>query len=110
MTVLKGILVLTLLYAGLLVLMYVFQRALMYFPDARRTLPAAAGFPQAEEIALTTLDGERLVAWHVPPRGGKPVVLYFQGNAGAFDLRVGRFQWLVETGAGLLALSYRGYG
>jgi uncharacterized protein len=82
----------------------------MYFPDARRTPPADAGFPQAEEALLKTSDGETLVAWHVAPRGDKPVVLYFQGNAGALDLRVGRFQWLVEDGTGLVALGYRGYG
>jgi len=80
----------------------------MYFPDARRYAPAAAGFPQAEETALVTSDGETLVAWHAPPRAGRPVVLYFQGNAGALDLRVGRFQWLVAGGTGLLALGYRG--
>src|SRR5512146_2752582 len=111
MTLLKWLLILAvLLYGGLLALMYVFQRALMYFPDARRTPPAAAGFPQAEEVTLTTSDGERLVAWHVAPRGGRPVVLYFQGNAGALDLRVGRFRWLTADGTGLLALGYRGYG
>ncbi len=111
MTLLKWLLILAvLLYGGLLALMYVFQRALMYFPDARRTPPAAAGFPQAEEVTLTTADGERLVAWHVAPRGGRPVVLYFQGNAGALDLRAGRFRWLTADGTGLLALGYRGYG
>ncbi len=111
MTVLFGLLVLVVAgYGGLLALMYVFQRALMYFPDQKRTPPAAAGFLQAEEAALTTSDGETLVAWHVPPRNGRVVVLYFQGNAGALDLRVGRFQWLVADGTGLLALGYRGYG
>lgn len=96
-------------YGGLLGLMYLFQRSLMYFPDARRTAPAAAGFAQAEEVSLTASDGERLIAWHVPPREGKPVVLYFQGNAGGIDLRVGRFQWLIADGVGLVALGYRGY-
>lgn len=111
MTLLKWLLILAvLLYGGLLALMYVFQRALMYFPDGRRTPPAAAGFPQAEEVTLITSDGETLVAWHVAPRGNKPVVLYFQGNAGALDLRVGRFQWLTADGTGLVALCYRGYG
>jgi len=111
MTLLKWLLILTvLLYGGLLALMYVFQRALMYFPDSRRTPPAAAGFPQAEEVTLTTSDGERLVAWHVAPRGDKPVVLYFQGNAGGLDLRAGRFRWLTADGTGLLAICYRGYG
>ena len=111
MTTLKWLLVAAALgYAGLLTLMYVFQRALMYFPDTARTPPAAASLPEAQEVRLTTKDGEKLIAWHVPPRDGKPIVIYFQGNAGALDLRVGRFKWLLADGTGLLALSYRGYG
>jgi hypothetical protein len=111
MTTLKGLLIVALAgYAGLLALMYVFQRALMYFPDTARTPPAAAGLPQAEEVVLTTDDGERLVAWHVPPQPGKPVVLYFHGNAGNLPVRADRFRKLVADGSGLVALSYRGYG
>jgi hypothetical protein len=111
MTTLKWLLIAALAgYAGLLALMYVFQRALMYFPDTARTPPAAAGLPQAEEVILTTDDGERLVAWHVPPQPGKPVVLYFHGNAGNLPLRADRFRKLVSDGTGLVALSYRGYG
>lgn len=97
-------------YGGLLGLMYVFQRALMYFPDTARVAPAAAGLPQAEVVTLTASDGETLVAWHVPARADKPIVLYFQGNAGGSNLRVNRFTWLTADGTGLLALSYRGYG
>lgn len=111
MALLKWLLILAvLLYGGLLALMYVFQRALMYFPDARRTPPAVAGLPQAEEVGLITSDGEKLVAWHVASRGDRPLVLYFQGNAGGLDLRAGRFRWLTADGTGLLALGYRGYG
>lgn len=111
MTVLKWLLIVVVLgYGALLALMYIFQRQLMYFPDARRTAPAQAGLPQAEEIQLTSADGAKLIAWHVAPRGGKPVVLYFQGNAGGPDLRVGRFTWLIADGTGLVALNYRGYG
>ncbi|MDO8534733.1 MAG: alpha/beta hydrolase, partial [Xanthobacteraceae bacterium] len=46
----------------------------------------------------------------VPPRGDKPVVLYFHGNGGALWYRTERFRALVADGTGLLALSYRGYG
>jgi fermentation-respiration switch protein FrsA (DUF1100 family) len=97
-------------YLGLGALMYFAQRALMYFPDRVRTPPAAAGLPQAEEVWLDTADGERVIAWHVPPRGDKPVVIYFHGNGGALNLRVDRFRRLAAEGFGLLALSYRGYG
>ena len=111
MSVLKWLLVWGVVgYAGVLVLMYVFQRRLMYFPDAARTPPAAVGLPQAQELHLESIDGERLIAWHIPPRGERPVLLYLHGNAGALNLRAGRFQWLVADGDGLVALSYRGFG
>jgi len=97
-------------YLALGALMFFAQRALMYFPDRTRTLPAAAGFPQAQEVWLSPADGERVLAWHVPPQEGKPVVLYFHGNGGALNLRVDRFRKIVAQGVGLLALSYRGYG
>ncbi len=61
-------------------------------------------------MTLTSADGERLIAWYVPPRGNKPLVLYFQGNAEGLPARVGRFTWLTADGTGLLALCYRGYG
>ena len=111
MTTLKWLLIVALAgYGGVLALMYVFQRALMYFPDTARTPPAAAGLPQAEEVMLAAEDGERLIVWHVPPQGARPVVLYFHGNGGALRLRAERFRALVADGSGLVALSYRGYG
>ena len=97
-------------YLGIGALMYFAQRSLMYFPERVRTAPAAAGFPQAQEVWLNSDDGERVIAWHVPPRGEKPVVIYFHGNGGSLRLRVDRFRRLAADGVGLLALSYRGYG
>jgi fermentation-respiration switch protein FrsA (DUF1100 family) len=96
-------------YAALVTLMYLLQRSMMYFPDTARTPPAAAGLPEAEEVVLDTADGESVIAWHVPPRGGNPVIIYFHGNGGALAYRVGRFRTLIADGTGLLALSYRGY-
>jgi fermentation-respiration switch protein FrsA (DUF1100 family) len=97
-------------YCGLCLLLVLTQRSLMYLPDRTRTLPQAAGLPQATEIVLTAADGEKVLAWHVPPRAEKPIVLYFHGNGGALTHRVDRFRALSEDGTGLLALSYRGYG
>jgi fermentation-respiration switch protein FrsA (DUF1100 family) len=111
MTALKWILLLALVgWGGIVVLAYVAQRSLMYFPEKVRTPPAAAGLPEAEEIFLQTADGEKVIAWHVPPRGDKPLVLYFHGNGGALSWRADRFRALIADGTGLLALSYRGYG
>ena len=111
MTALKWLIVLAVVgYGGLLALMYVFQRSLLYFPDAARIAPAQAGLPQAQEVMLTSSDGERLVAWYVAPRADKPIVLYFQGNAEGLSARVNRFTWLTSDGTGLVALCYRGFG
>jgi fermentation-respiration switch protein FrsA (DUF1100 family) len=111
MATVKWLLIAAFVGYGLLVaFVYVTQRSLMYFPDVRRTSPAAAGLPQAEELVLETSDGERVIAWHVPPRGDKPVILYFHGNGAALRERAMRFAKLVADGTGLIALSYRGYG
>ncbi|MBV6488208.1 MAG: alpha/beta fold hydrolase [Pseudorhodoplanes sp.] len=97
-------------YIGFVAVMYFAQRWLMYFPETVRTAPAEAGFAQAEEIALTAADGERLLAWHVAPHAGRFVVVYYHGNGGALRHRPWRFAPLTSDGTGLVALSYRGYG
>jgi fermentation-respiration switch protein FrsA (DUF1100 family) len=111
MALLKWTLIVLLVgYVGAVALLYVVQRALMYFPDTERTPPAAAGLPEAEEILLDAADGERLIAWHVPPRGDRPVVLYLHGNGGALSHRAERFRALTADGTGLVAIDYRGFG
>jgi hypothetical protein len=111
MVLLKWTLIVLLVgYVGAVAVLYVVQRALMYFPDTERTPPAAAGLPAAQEILLDTADGERLIAWHVPPRGDRPVVLYLHGNGGALSHRAERFRALTADGIGLVAVDYRGYG
>jgi fermentation-respiration switch protein FrsA (DUF1100 family) len=96
-------------YLGLVTLMYVAQRGLMYFPETFRTAPAEAGLPEAEEAVLDTPDGARVIVWHIPPKGDRPVWLYFHGNGGALRYRTDRFRELTAQGEGLVALSYRGY-
>ncbi len=97
------------IYALVVVGMAVFQRRLLYFPDRRLTHPAEAGMSGVEELRLVTDDGEILVAWHLPPRKGHPLILYFHGNRGALVDRVPRFRMFAASGYGLLVVSYGGY-
>jgi len=85
------------------------QRRLLYFPYARAMAPASAGLAQAEVLHLQTEDGETLLAWFVAPSPGRPLILYFHGNAEGLAARGLRFEKLTETGDGLLAVEYRGY-
>ena len=96
-------------YAFFLLGVTLFQRQLQYRPDRRHTPLARAGLIGGTELRLETSDGERLVAWHFAPKPDKPVVLYFHGAAGALVKRVPRLRLFIESGFGLLIVSYRGY-
>jgi uncharacterized protein len=97
-------------YVGVVAVLYETQRSLMYFPDTAHTTPAAAGLPEATEVALTAADGVHVTAWSVAPQGDKPVIVYFHGNGGSLRYGVPRFRELIGAGIGLVALEYRGYG
>ncbi|WP_315835413.1 alpha/beta hydrolase [Bradyrhizobium prioriisuperbiae] len=98
-------------YLAVVVIMFIFQRALMYpVPQTSRTAPVTAGFAEAEEVVLETRDGEKVIVWHVAPRPGKPVVMFFHGNGDVLAWRVQRLRAIVADGTGLVALSFRGYG
>ena len=110
MIALKWLIVPVVVYGAFVVLVYVAQRLLQYFPERRRTAPSAIGLANAEEMVLETADGEHVIVWHVPPRNGQPVFVYFHGNGGSLRWREERFRDLIDDGSGLVALSYRGYG
>jgi fermentation-respiration switch protein FrsA (DUF1100 family) len=111
MKILTGIfLLIAALYLGAAGVLYFGQRAMMYRPpDTIARTPASAGFPEASNIRIKTSDGEQLVAWFAPPKDGKPIVLFFHGNAEILAWRVERFKKLTQDGVGLLAISFRGY-
>lgn len=92
--------------------MFVLQRRLQYVPDTSPLPPpATVGLPAAVSEELTTQDGERLVTWWVAPRdASQPVFLYLHGNGANLANRAQRFERLTAQGAGLLAVSWRGYG
>jgi uncharacterized protein len=91
--------------------LYLVQRSLLFRPDATRTAPAQTGLPQAEEVILKAAGQPDIVSWYIKPRNADaPVFLYLHGNAGNLSRRWDRFQFLSEGGAGVLAVSWRGYG
>src|SRR5260370_39689557 len=77
-----------LVYAALLVGLYVFQRSLLYFPDHSRPDAARVGIAGLREVEITAEDGLQLLAWYVPPRRDDGLVIaYFHGNAGNLAYR-----------------------
>ncbi|MCU0918790.1 MAG: alpha/beta hydrolase [Burkholderiaceae bacterium] len=98
-------------YAVLCGFMYAAQHALQYRPDPSPMNPAAVWLPQVQAETLSTPDGEHIVVWWLPPRHERgPVYLYLHGNGANLSARNRRLAQLTEDGAGLLAVSWRGYG
>lgn len=97
------------LYLVALAALTIGQRHFLYFPSGDAKTPADAGLARGQDVVIRTDDGESLRAWYVPPRDGRPLLLYFHGNGGSLAGRVARFGILTSTGNGLLAVEYRGY-
>jgi fermentation-respiration switch protein FrsA (DUF1100 family) len=112
MTALRNIVLLVVgVYVALVAFLYLAQRLFVFLPPhGLHPTPAAAGWPEAQETVLDTADGERVVVWQAPPRGDKPVVIYFHGNGEIVASRAAtRHRRLAADGTGVVALSYRGY-
>lgn len=91
-------------------LLWSFQRKLIYFPDVSKPQRAQFFASDMEEIALHTDDGLRLYAWYKKPTTKKVTVVYFHGNGGHLGGRMAIVRQLLDQGFGVLLVSYRGYG
>jgi fermentation-respiration switch protein FrsA (DUF1100 family) len=91
-------------YCVILILTYIFQRNLIYFPFGKILIT-----PQEfEEINLKTKDNEEIYAWFKPAQENQNTILYFHGNAGNLSGRTNRFEKFALN-YGVMAISYRGY-
>lgn len=97
-------------YLAVVAGLYLSQRQLLYHPDRTRPVLGALAELGVREVALPTADGLALLAWYLPPRGKRPVVVYFHGNAGHIGYRADRVERFAREGYGALMLEYRGYG
>ena len=97
-------------YGGIVAGLFVFQRRLLYRPRSTRPALDDLAALGVREIELTTADGLNLLAWYIPPRPGRPVILYFHGNGGHIGYRGERLRRFSREGYGVLLAEYRGYG
>lgn len=98
------------LYLSGCLALFLGQHGLVYYPDRQLVATPAARGLDWQEHWITAEDGVRLHAWYVPAGADDPVVLFLHGNAGNISHRLDTLQLLTGLGAGVLMLSYRGYG
>jgi len=99
------------LAAAVLVLFWLTQRRMMYFPAEGVPTPAQVGLPLAEVVTFATDDGLMLNGWFVPSeRSGAVTVIVFNGNAGNRAYRSDLAVRIAAGGMAVLLFDYRGYG
>lgn len=104
------ILVLVGTYLGIMLLIYAFQRQMVFHPTKSiYTTPGDLGI-NYEDVELETEDGLRLHGWFLPDNGVDRTILLFHGNAGNNADRVYFLDNLKKLNTNILIIDYRGYG
>lgn len=96
-------------YAMALGAMYVFQRDFQYDRSGRMFALSETRLAQAEQVSIPSTDGSAVTGWYQPPAAGKPLIVYFRGNAQSFSREHERYEAFVADGYGFLAFDYRGF-
>jgi fermentation-respiration switch protein FrsA (DUF1100 family) len=98
------------LYLGLVVILFLLQDRLVYFPTRGITAtPAHIGLAY-EPVWLETGDGVKLFGWFVPAEQARGVVLFLHGNAGNISHRLDSIDIFHRLGLSVFIIDYRGYG
>ena len=98
-------------YLLIVLITFVFQRSLLYFPSKEKIDVSYYSNSGLKEVKFTTSDGLVLKSlFKKPISQDKHTILIFHGNAGHIGHRVKKFKRFIENGYGLLLLEYRGYG
>ena len=96
-------------YTIVLGAMYFFQRDFQYDRGGRMFALSETQLPQAELVSIPSADGSAVAGWYQSPAAGKPLIVFFRGNAQSFSREHVRFEAFVQDGYGFLAFDYRGF-
>ncbi|KGP64222.1 hypothetical protein EP47_03995 [Legionella norrlandica] len=93
-----------------ILLMYIFQRQLIYFPN--RHTPKLEHFDATDMhvVSLHTKDNLPIKSWYKSAVKHRPTILYLHGNAGHIGYRMPLARQFIDAGLGVFLLEYRGYG
>jgi uncharacterized protein len=95
-----------------LVLIWILQRRMLYFPSGEVLAPQRVGLAGVTAVTFPTADGLELHGWFLAADPGPSwfTVIVFNGNAGNRSFRAPLAQALVREGVAVLLFDYRGYG
>lgn len=104
------VLVVSALFLGLMLLLFVFQEKMVFFPGKRLSdTPETAGL-HYEDVYLVTDDDIKIHGWYVPHPDAQATLLFFHGNAGNLSHRLESISIFHDIGLAVFIIDYRGYG
>ncbi len=97
-------------YIGLVGLLYVKQRDLVFAATNVNPTIAQLDLGTAVQVEIKTPDGEKLVGFYLAANPGRPVILFFHGKGGELLNVVKKLRYFAAKDFGYLAIDYRGVG
>lgn len=98
------------LYLASLVVFFLTQRSLLYYPSHSYTALSEAHASEAfREISVRTQDGIILKAWYAPATTKPLTIVFFHGNADSLVTAAQIANPYIAAGYGFLLTEYRGY-
>lgn len=108
--ILKFLIIIGVVYFSILIFLFVFQRNILFVPDRSAPSLTETNVPEMSEVNIETKDELSLTSWFYRGKVEKPLIIYFQGNAGNISDRDYKARFLIDNDYSVLLLGYRGYG
>ena len=103
------IFLLVFLYFFFGLVLYLFQRKILFNQSGKPQLPLNYGLKDIREINIRTSDNFRLLAWFYEGNKDKPILVYFHGNSFDIGERAHRIKRYNDSGFSTLIVAWRGY-
>ena len=109
MSFLKIIIGILVIYTSLLLLLFIFQRNLMYHPDENNYSDDKLEV-DIKKVKINTSDGLDLLGWfHKKDLKKFKTIIYFHGNAGKLENRIHKLNHFKDMDVNFLIIAWRGF-
>ena len=98
-----------LIYMSVLIVLFIFQRNLMYHPDENNYFGDKLEV-EIEEVKIKTFDDINLLGWfHKKDLKKFKTIIYFHGNAGTLENRIHKLNHFKDMDVNFLIIAWRGF-
>ena len=105
----KFIIGIIIIYSSVLILLFIFQRSLMYHPEENNYFGDQLKI-KGEKVKIKTSDNINLLGWfHKKDLKKFKTIVYFHGNAGNLENRIHKLNHFKDMDVNFLIIAWRGF-